>query len=65
MKWIYKTIKYSPTGWFTGGRVDEHQLDGILNEAGQDGWELVSGFNVTQAYGSSKSIVFIFKKIVE
>ncbi len=65
MKWKYKTIKFAPKGWFTGGRVDERQLDDLMNELGQDGWELVSGFNVTQAYGSSKSIVFIFKKIVE
>lgn len=60
-KFEYKTITYDPKG-FWGGAVDVSQFDNELNLLGNDGWELVSGISTTQSYGSSKSIVCIFKR---
>lgn len=53
MKWEYKAIKLATTG-FTGGKVDEAQLEAFMNELGSQGWELVSAFDTNQAYGETR-----------
>lgn len=57
----YKTVTYDPKG-FWGGAVDTNQFQDQLNAFGNDGWELVTSVSTTQSYGSSKSIVCIFKR---
>ncbi|WP_159559099.1 DUF4177 domain-containing protein [Alcanivorax sp. S71-1-4] len=61
-RWEYKTIKLATTGWFAGGNLDEGKLDEYMNLLGRDGWELVSAFDTSQAYGASRNIVAIFKR---
>lgn len=60
-KYEYKTLIYDTKG-FWGGSVDANQFQNELNVQGNDGWELVSSISTTQSYGSSKSIVCIFKR---
>lgn len=60
-RYEYKTLMYDTKG-FWGGLVDENQFQNELNTLGYDGWELVSSISTTQSYGSSKSIVCIFKR---
>ncbi len=36
----YKTLKIEPKG-FWGSKLDSTEIDKILNELGQQGWELV------------------------
>lgn len=60
-KYEYKTLTYDTKG-FWGGSVDAGQFQSELNILGNDGWELVSSISTTQSYGSSKSIVCIFKR---
>ena len=57
----YKVVVYDTKG-FWGGNVESNQLENQLNLLGSDGWELVSCTSTNQSYGSSKSIVFIFKR---
>ena len=57
----YKVVVYDTKG-FWGGSVEPSQLEDRLNQLGRDGWELVSCTSTSQSYGSSKSIVFIFKR---
>ena len=60
-KYEYKVIAYDTKGLF-GGKVDSRELESQLNQFGNDGWEMVSCTSSNQSYGSSKSIVFIFKR---
>ena len=57
----YKVVVYDTKGFF-GGTVESNQLENKLNHLGYDGWELVSCTSTSQSYGSSKSIVCIFKR---
>lgn len=61
MKWEYKTIKIGATG-FMGGKVDENELDTLMNTLGSQGWELTTAFDTNQAYGQTRDIVAIFKR---
>lgn len=61
-KWEYKTIKVKTTG-LTGGILDTTNFDGVLNQAGIDGWELVSVLSTNMAYGSSREVVAVFKRL--
>jgi len=57
----YKVVVYDTEG-FWGGDVKTNQLETQLNVLGHDGWDMVSCTSTNQAYGSSKSIVCIFKR---
>ncbi|HOP10924.1 MAG TPA: DUF4177 domain-containing protein [Oscillospiraceae bacterium] len=60
-KFEYYTYCYDTEGW-SGGKVDVVRLQAELNRLGEDGWELVSGTSSNQAYGQSRSLIFIFKR---
>ncbi len=60
-KFEYKVMTYDTKGIW-GGKVEAHQLENQLNLLGKDGWEMVSCTSSNQSYGSSKSIVCIFKR---
>ena len=57
----YKVVVYDTKG-FWGGCVESNQLENQLNLLGCDGWELITCTSTSQSYGSSKSIVCIFKR---
>lgn len=60
-KFEYKVAVYDTKG-FWGGDVDSNRFEKQLNLLGNDGWEMVSCTSTNQSYGSSKSIVCIFKR---
>ena len=60
-KFEYKVVVYDTKGFF-GGCVEVNQLENQLNLLGNDGWEMVTCTSTNQSYGSSKSIVYIFKR---
>ncbi|MDQ0087886.1 hypothetical protein J2T12_001292 [Paenibacillus anaericanus] len=60
-QWEYKTIKFA-TGGFWGGKVDQNEFEDRLNLHGQEGWELISCFDTSQAQGASKDIIVVFKR---
>ncbi|MBN1853603.1 MAG: DUF4177 domain-containing protein [Pirellulales bacterium] len=64
MKWEYKTVKLRAKG-LMGGKVDESQLDAMMNDLGQEGWELTAAFDTNEAYGSTRDVVVIFKRTRE
>ena len=59
-KFEYRTMIYDPKGAW-GGEVDR-ELEERLNALGSQGWELVSSVATAHAFGSTKSIVSIFKR---
>lgn len=60
-QWEYRTVKYQ-TGGFLGGKVNEVELDELLNSYGYEGWELVSCFDTSQSQGQSRDVIMIFKR---
>ncbi len=62
MIWEYKTIKFAATGFWVGGKIDELRLDQMMNDLGQQGWELAAALDTNEASGNTKDIVVIFKR---
>ena len=60
-KYEYKVYTYDTKGMF-GGKLDKTDLESQLNKFGNEGWEMISCTSSNQSYGSTKSIVFIFKR---
>lgn len=60
-KWEYKTVKIETKG-FLGGIVDTNVLDALLNQYGQQGWNLMSVFDTNSYQGASREIVVVFKR---
>ncbi len=60
-KFEYRVMSFDVTGFF-GGNVDVYQLEDEFNVLGNNGWELVSCTPSAQSYGSTKSLVCIFKR---
>ncbi len=60
-KFEYKVVTYDPSGFF-GGNVQVNQIENQLNMLGNDGWEMISCTSSNQSYGSTKSLVCIFKR---
>jgi len=56
----YKTIKIEPKG-FWGTKLDPEKIDEILNELGNQGWELVTMQDL-ELHGSSWSFHYTFKR---
>ena len=64
MAWEYKTVQLnSPVTDYSAKKAEEvlFGLEPLLNQAGEDGWELVSTFH-TSALGYTKSVVAVFKR---
>ena len=59
-KFEYKTLKIEPKG-FWGTKLDADEIDKILNELGQQGWELVSMQDLSVS-GSSWTFHYTFKR---
>jgi hypothetical protein len=64
MKWEYRTIKTDTKG-FAGGKFDQQEFEQLMNELGQQGWELVSAFDTNQTHGASRHVVAILKRPIE
>ncbi len=58
----YKTVKIEPKG-FWGTKLDPEEIDKILNEYGQQGWELVSMQDLA-AQGTSWTFHYTFKRAI-
>ena len=62
-KFEYKTVFTDATGVFGfGGKVDQITFQNELNELGSEGWELVNAVASAKDYGSTKTIISIFKR---
>ncbi|MEP0873547.1 DUF4177 domain-containing protein [Trichocoleus desertorum AS-A10] len=63
-EWEYKTIKFFAQGTFGAGKINEIELEDVLNEAGARGWELVSILPGTRANGELWDFVAVLKREV-
>ncbi len=62
MRWEYKTVRLKAKG-FIKYKIDEAQLDTMMNELGRDGWELVSALG-SNFQGNIREVTAIFKRSV-
>lgn len=63
-KWEYKTIRLelSKGTWLAGGRIDEGQLNSMLNELGSQGWELVVALDTNFFGGQTRDSFVVLKR---
>ncbi len=61
LNWEYRTEKLKLRG-VLGGKIDQKQLDGILVEAGEAGWELVSMIATNLYQGRTQDVALVFKR---
>ena len=62
MNWEYKTIKLEAKG-FMGGKLDEKELDALMNELGEQGWEISAAFDTNMQAGTTRDAIIIFKRL--
>lgn len=62
MKFEYKTKSYRPKGFWLGGKVDDDELNKILNDTAKDNWVLDQMQSVQMSYGATSKIILIFKR---
>ena len=62
-RWEYWTLKVEAQGLF-GGNADENELDRLLNDAGRQGWELVTALDTTRWIEKAQQMLFTFKRPV-
>ncbi len=62
MKWEYKTIKLEASG-IMGGKLDEKKLDVMMNELGEQGWEISAAFDTNMQAGTTRDAIIIFKRL--
>ena len=61
-RWEYTTVKMEAEGWF-GGVVNTAKLDSLLNDLGQQGWNLISVFDTNMAGGGiTREVLAVFKR---
>jgi hypothetical protein len=63
-QWEYKTIKFFAQGTFNAGKINEIELEDVLNKFGARGWELVIILPGTRADGELWDFVAVLKREV-
>jgi hypothetical protein len=61
-RWEYKTLKFKIGSFWGGVKVKENEFEVMLNDAGDQGWELVSSLDTSEHQGQSKEIIVIMKR---
>ena len=60
-KWEYKSISVESGGWM-GGILKTEDFDQLLNQMGQQGWELVVVFDTNFNQGATRYVIATFKR---
>ena len=61
VRWEYRVAQINVTGFF-GPTIDVDQLGEYLNQAGNDGWELVSMVDVNRGNGATSELIITLKR---
>jgi hypothetical protein len=61
MRWQYRVIKIS-IGGFVGPHTSMEKLEAVLDQLGQDGWELVNVEDTSVQRGVSDDLLLFFKR---
>ncbi|MFC1722117.1 DUF4177 domain-containing protein [Patescibacteria group bacterium] len=63
-KWEYKILKLNISRYIESD-LEEHKLEGVLEELGKEGWELVNIFDLNNVDGKSNIVVANLKRPLE
>ena len=66
-KWEYKIITPSIAGWISA-KMDSEKSEKLLNELGENGWELISALPLTEQSGwgsRTGQVLLILKRKIE
>lgn len=63
-RWEYRTIKFFAQGTFDAGKINDVELESVLNEFGARGWELVTILPGTRMEGELWDFVAVLKREV-
>jgi hypothetical protein len=62
-RWEYLTLRLSTdVGFFSGTQFDTEKLAEELNARGEEGWDLVSIFDIEKLKGGSKYVFAVLKR---
>ena len=61
MKWQYKSVRVETHG-MAGGILEVEEFDRLLNQLGQQGWELVAVFDTNYNQGGTRFVLATFKR---
>lgn len=61
MQWEYKSVKLRLRG-FLGGKLDQDEVDMLLEESGREGWELVTILATALYQGRTRDAALVFKR---
>lgn len=61
MRWQYRVIKIG-IGGFLGTQTTMEKLEAVLDQLGQDGWELVNVEDTSVQRGVSDDLLLFFKR---
>lgn len=59
-RWEYQTVKLKAKGWL-GVKVDEAEVNTVLNNAGREGWELAAAPPL-MSNGFTGGVLLMFKR---
>jgi hypothetical protein len=62
MKWECKIVKFEPEGFFGGNIPDE--LESVLNEFGNDGWEVTGVIETNISQGRTRDVAILLKRSI-
>lgn len=63
-KWEYRVLKLkTDLGFWSGTEFDADALQAELNRLGEDGWEVVSIFDIEKVNGGSKYVNVVLKRM--
>jgi hypothetical protein len=62
MQWEYKIITLAATGFWLGGNLDAERFNDMMNDLGDDQWELVSVFDTSKGSGTTRDVIAVFKR---
>jgi hypothetical protein len=69
MKWEYTTLKLDPfRRGFLGSseyEFNEAKLDRMMNNLGNDSWELVSSFSTNKTFDETIEKIYVFKRPIQ
>ena len=62
-KFEYKTLEFEASGNFIRTiNIDSKKLEEILNEMGEDGWEMIHPVDYAIGYGTTQKVILFFKR---
>jgi hypothetical protein len=64
-RWEYEIVQVDVEGgqWTVGGKANPAVVKDALNKLGEQGWEMVSGFDTNQSGGATRQVVLLLKRL--